>query len=69
MSKEPELVWVREPCICCGAVTAAQAKTMCNPKTNGGHCPASDGTDDEGYIIAPTPDSLEAHLRWDELNN
>lgn len=63
MKRRPRLVWVRQPCTTCGAVTGEQAEKMCAPKI---HCPASAITDKDGYLIEVTEESLKAAEEWEK---
>ena len=63
---KPKLVWFREPCPACGAETGREAEEKCAPP--GGHCPASGITDNAGFIIQATDESLKACTEWDEIH-
>ena len=64
--EQPRFEYVRQPCPTCGAVTGVEAKTMCNPIV---HCPATGETDAEGYLVAPTPESVAAYDAWAAVDN
>lgn len=60
--RKPRLRWVRTPCPRCHAQTSKEAEERCK----GPFCLASDISDKQGYIIAPTKESAERFRKWDE---
>lgn len=58
---KPSLIYVRGPCINCGAVDEVEAETKCRPvtdQTGEWYCDAD--FDAEGFSIIPTEESLKA---------
>ena len=63
--QKPNLIWVREPCPTCGAATGAEAEIKCAPRI---HCPASGITDDAGFLVQVTDESLNACEIWERTH-
>jgi hypothetical protein len=64
----PELVYQREPCRQCGAITVSSAETLCTA-TQGQdgdyHCSGGDeNVDPDGYFQYPTKESIAAQDDW-----
>ena len=61
------LVFSPAACPKCGAATVKQAESLCVPsqdETGEYYCPGSDREDAAGYLLQPTPQSIEAMNAW-----
>lgn len=63
----PAILYSRQPCPKCGAVTEKEAETKCQPVrdfTDEYTCPGGERADAEGFILLPTAESLAALDAW-----
>jgi hypothetical protein len=61
------LVWAPTACPKCGARTVDEAETRCRPtsdETGEYYCPGGDREDEQGRILLPTPESVDAMDAW-----
>jgi len=67
---QPSLIYRREPCHLCGAVTEQEAETKCRPTSDQtGERGCGSEFDKEGFAVAPTEASLIAEAAWIDVHH